>query len=198
MQNDFLYPNPHNVVIFAENHDTNRINDFYPLIENYKQLLSVLLTLRGIPQIYYGSEIGMTGKKELGDGDIRRDFPGGWPDDQQNAFLKSERTPRQTGYFEFTKKLLQWRKTNTAVHFGKTLHYIPQNDVYVYFRYTEQERVMVVVNNNKSPQNLNLERFKEGIANYTQAIEVSSQNSYSLTSTLDIPAETVLILELSL
>ena len=68
----------------------------------------------------------------------------------------------------------------------------------MYFRYTEQERVMVVVNNNKSPQNLNLERFKEGIANYTQAIEVSSQNSYSLTSTLDIPAETVLILELSL
>jgi glycosidase len=198
MQNDFLYTNPHNVVIFAENHDTNRINDFYPRIENYKQLLSVLLTLRGIPQIYYGSEIGMTGKKELGDGDIRRDFPGGWPEDKQNAFLKRERTPRQTRYFEFTKKLLQWRKTNTAVHYGKTLHYIPQNDVYVYFRYTEQERVMVVVNNNTSPQNINLERFKEGIANYTKAIEVSSQNSYSLTSSLEIPAETVLILELSL
>ena len=198
MQNDFLYTNPNNVVIFAENHDTNRLNDFYPKFKNYKQVLSVLLTLRGIPQLYYGTEIGMTGKKEIGDGDIRRDFPGGWPNDKQNAFLKSERTPEQNRYFEFTKKLLQWRKTNSAVHFGKTLHYIPHHDVYVYFRYTDQERVMVVVNNNLEPQNLNLHRFKEGIAGNTRAFEVITQNSYSLSSTLNIPPETVLILELSL
>ena len=157
-----------------------------------------MLTLRGIPQLYYGTEIGMTGKKEIGDGDIRRDFPGGWPNDKQNAFLKSERTPEQNRYFEFTKKLLQWRKTNSAVHFGKTLHYIPHHDVYVYFRYTDQERVMVVVNNNLEPQNLNLHRFKEGIAGNTRAFEVITQNSYSLSSTLNIPPETVLILELSL
>lgn len=198
LQNDFLYTNPNNVVIFAENHDTNRINDFYPHFENYKQVLSVLVTLRGIPQIYYGSEIGMKGKKEFGDGDIRRDFPGGWKEDKQNAFLKRERTPRQAQYFEFTKKLLQWRKTNSAIHYGKTLHYVPENDVYVYFRYTDQERVMVVVNNNKQPQSLNLQRFKEGVADYTQALDISTQKLYSLTSHLTIPAETVLILELNL
>ena len=105
LQNDFLYPNVNNLLIFAENHDTNRINDFYPEIKDYKRMMSVLMTLRGIPQIYYGSEIGMTGKKENGDGDIRRDFPGGWLTDNKNAFLKEERTIQQNNYFEFTKKL---------------------------------------------------------------------------------------------
>jgi glycosidase len=114
LQNDFLYPNINNVVIFAENHDTNRINDFYPKFKNYKQILSVLMTLRGIPQIYYGSEIGMTGKKEVGDGDIRRDFPGGWPTDNQNAFSKNGRVSKQAKYYDFSKKLIQWRKTNAG------------------------------------------------------------------------------------
>ena len=104
LQNDFLYPDIDNVIIFAENHDTNRINDFYPEFKNYKQMLSVLMTLRGIPQIYYGSEIGMRGKKEVGDGDIRRDFPGGWPTDVQNAFKHEGRTPKQNQYFDFSKK----------------------------------------------------------------------------------------------
>ena len=94
--------------------------------------MSVLMTLRGIPQIYYGSEIGMIGKKENGDGDIRRDFPGGWLSDNKNAFLKEDRTPKQNNYFDFTKRLINWRKSNPAIHHGKTLHFTPQNDVYVY------------------------------------------------------------------
>lgn len=198
LQNDFLYSDINNVIIFAENHDTNRINDFYPEFKNYKQMLSVLMTLRGIPQIYYGSEIGMTGKKEVGDGDIRRDFPGGWPSDEQTAFNQEGRTPKQNQYFDFSKKLIQWRKTNSAVHFGKTLHYIPHEDVYVYFRYTEEKRVMVVVNNNFENQNLQLSRYSEGIAGNTQALDVISGKSFSLPKVLEVAAETTLIFELSL
>ena len=198
LQNDFLYPDIDNVIIFAENHDTNRINDFYPEFKNYKQMLSVLMTLRGIPQIYYGSEIGMTGKKEVGDGDIRRDFPGGWPTDVQNAFKHEGRTPKQNQYFDFSKKLIQWRKTNPAVHFGKTLHYIPREDVYVYFRYTEEKRVMVVVNNNLENQSLALSRYSEGIAGNTQAFDVISGKSFNLPAVLEVAGETTLIFELSL
>lgn len=198
LQNDFLYPDINNVIIFAENHDTNRINDFYPEFKNYKQMLSVLMTLRGIPQIYYGSEIGMTGKKEVGDGDIRRDFPGGWPSDEQTAFNQEGRTPKQNQYFDFSKKLIQWRKTNPAVHFGKTLHYIPHEDVYVYFRYTEEKRVMVVVNNNLENQNLQLSRYSEGIAGNTQALDVISGKSFCLPKVLEVAAETTLIFELNL
>ena len=114
LQNDFLYPDINNVLIFAENHDTNRINDHYPDLKTYKRMMSVLLTLRGIPQIYYGSEIGMTGKKSQGDGAIRRDFPGGWPTDRQNAFDAASRTATQAAYFNVTQKLLHWRKVQTG------------------------------------------------------------------------------------
>ena len=197
LQNDFLYPETNQLLIFAENHDTNRINDFYPDVKTYKQLLSVLMTLRGIPQIYYGSEIGMTGKKENGDGDIRLDFPGGWKSDVQNAFVKEERTPKQNEYFEFTKKILQWRKTNQAIHVGKTLHYVPEKDVYVYFRYTQEQRVMVIVNNNPSYQILNLDRFKEGIAGKKGGYEISTANSFTFDRTIEVPASTTFIIELN-
>lgn len=198
LQNDFLYSNINNVVIFAENHDTNRINDFYPKFKNYKQILSVLMTIRGIPQIYYGSEIGMTGKKQVGDGDIRRDFPGGWPEDTQNAFSENGRVSKQAKYYDFSKKLIQWRKTNAAIHFGKTLHYVPRDDVYVYFRYTDDERVMIIVNNNTLDQKISLNRYSEGIAGRTQAFEIISEAAFKLPKVLKIPAETTLIFELSL
>ena len=197
LQNDFLYPNINNLLIFAENHDTNRINDFYPEFKSYQRLLTVLMTLRGIPQIYYGSEIGMTGKKSQGDGDIRKDFPGGWPEDSHNAFLSTERTEKETLYFEFTKKLLNWRKNTAAVHFGKTLHYVPQEDVYVYFRYLKEHRVMVIVNNNSKDQTLDLNRFEEGISEQTLAYEVLSDRHFTLGNSLEIPAETALIIELN-
>ena len=156
------------------------------------------MTLRGIPQIYYGSEIGLTGKKEVGDGDIRRDFPGGWPTDRQNAFSEKGRTSRQSKYFNFTKKLIQWRKTNEAIHIGKTLHYVPREDVYVYFRYTDNERVMVVINNNLKDQKIYLKNYSQGISGRTKAYEVNSGNSFKLPEILNIPSETTLIIELTL
>ena len=197
LQNDFLYTNVNNLLIFAENHDTNRINDFYPELKDYKRMMSVLMTLRGIPQIYYGSEIGMTGKKENGDGDIRRDFPGGWLTDNKNAFLKEERTIEQNNYFEFTKKLLNWRKSNKAIHHGKTLHYTPQNDVYVYFRFLDNLRVMIVVNNSSEDQTILLDRFEEGLNGKYNGIEILSNNKITLGKSLKIKAGMVKIIELN-
>src|SRR5690606_12132215 len=133
---DFLYPDVNKLLILMGNDDLNRINqEFGGRLDQYKLAFTLLMTLRGIPQIYYGDEIGMMGDKGKGDGDIRRDFPGGWASDPQNAFLASDRTDHQKGYFDFSKKLLNWRKGKNAIHSGKTLHFAPRENVYVYFRY---------------------------------------------------------------
>ncbi|MFN6037303.1 MAG: alpha-amylase family glycosyl hydrolase, partial [Bacteroidota bacterium] len=102
--NDFIYANPDNLLIFIENHDTPRFNELYPSFSDYQMAIAILLTQRGIPQLYYGSEIGMKGKKDLGDGEIRKDFSGGWKDDKANAFIDKGRDGEQEKYFQITKK----------------------------------------------------------------------------------------------
>lgn len=194
--NDFLYPNINNILVFAENHDTQRFNQAYPKIEDYKLAMSLILTVRGIPQLYYGSEIGMSGDKGKGDGDIRRDFPGGWKDDSNNAFVRSGRTETQNQYFDFTKKLLNWRKSKEVIHTGKTLHYVPDNNVYVYFRYNDKERIMTIINNNTEKQVLNLNRFSEGLKSFTKGKDIISDKEISLQNSLTIPAKGSMIIEL--
>ena len=195
--NDFLYPNIDNILVFAENHDTQRFNEIFPDVKDYKLAMSLILTIRGIPQIYYGSEIGMRGDKEKnGDGDIRQDFPGGWAGDSQNAFTNSGRTKAQNDYFDFTKKLLNWRKGKSVIHNGKTLHYLPENNVYVYFRYKDNDRVMVIINNSKENQNLDMKRFSEGLNHLTKGKDVISDQEFDLKNNLSVPAKTSLILEL--
>ena len=195
--NDFLYPDINNLLVFAENHDTNRFNQIFPKVEDYKLAMSLILTVRGIPQLYYGSEIGMAGDKgKGGDGEIRQDFPGGWAGDKNNAFTKSGRTSSQNEYFDYTKKILNWRKGNEAIHKGKTLHYIPNNNVYVYFRYTDNKRVMVVINNNKETQNLDLKRFSEGLNNLTKGKDILSDKDFDLKTNLSVAGKSSLILEL--
>ncbi|MFK5880336.1 MAG: glycoside hydrolase family 13 protein [Flavobacteriaceae bacterium] len=196
--NDFLYPNIDNILIFAGNHDTNRINEIYRNnIEKYKLVMTLILTARGIPQLYYGDEIGMMGDKHKhGDGDIRRDFPGGWSSDTQNAFMQSGRTDSQEAYHSFTKKLLNWRKGKTAIHTGKTLQFVPENNVYVYFRMDENETVMVVINNNSESQTFNLSKFAEGIKNHTLGKEIISDTNIDLSDSITIKGKSSLIIEL--
>ena len=194
LQNDFLYTNPFNVLVFLENHDTNRINDTYPDFNTYKNALKVLLTLRGIPQLYYGTEIGMTGKKSNGDGDIRRDFPGGWPGDPQNAFDPLQRTARQKQYFNFTQRLLNWRKNAPAIHWGKTLHFVPQNDVYVYFRIYKNQRVMVLVNNHPESQSIDWQDYKEGLGGHAFGRTVETQSKIDFSKPFTLTGQTTLIL----
>lgn len=195
---DFLYPDINNLLVFFENHDTERYNEvFNANPAEYKLALTLISTVRGIPQIYYGSEIGMRGDKpKLGDGDIRRDFPGGWKDDKQNAFIPAAQTQEQKEFYDFTQKILNWRKNNDIIHTGKTKHYLPENGVYVYFRYNEKGSVMVILNNNDKEQSLDLKRFNESLHGVSKAKDVLSDKEIVLNSNLNVPAKSSLILEL--
>ncbi len=195
--NDFLYPDVNNILLFAENHDTNRLNELYKNdFKKYQMAMTLIATVRGIPQIYYGSEIGMAGDKGKGDGDIRRDFPGGWNGDTNNAFNKAGRTEEQNKFYDFTAKLFNWRKNKTVIHNGKTTHYIPENNVYVYFRYNEKESVMVVVNNNEEKQNFKTNRFAENIKKYQSGKDIFTETTFDLHNDITIEGKSVLILEL--
>ena len=194
--NDFLYADVFNLLVFPENHDTHRINELYPEFEDYRLIMTLIATVRGIPQIYYGSEIGMKGDKGAGDGDIRRDFPGGWPGDENNAFVASGRTPEQSRYFDFTSKLFNWRKEAKVIHSGDMTQYIPENGVYVYFRSDDDHKVMVVINNNQEDRSLDLDRFSESIEENRTGKDVISEKVYELTHALSLPSKSALILEL--
>ncbi len=196
--NDFLYPNPNNILVFAGNHDTNRINEIYQNdIQKYKLALTLIATVRGIPQLYYGDEIGMLGNKEKnGDGDIRKDFPGGWHNDTINAFSGKGRTEIQKEYFNFTKKILNWRKNTNVIHTGKTMQFLPENNVYVYVRYNDTQKVMVIINNNPQAQELQLSRFAEILKNSTSGIDIISGNTVPLKGKLKVKGKSSLILEM--
>ncbi|MDR4890804.1 MULTISPECIES: glycoside hydrolase family 13 protein [unclassified Chryseobacterium] len=195
---DFLYPDINNILVFFENHDTERWNEIFNASPDaYKIGLAMISTVRGIPQIYYGSEIGMRGdKKKGGDADIRRDFPGGWKSDKQNAFNSSSQTPEQKEFFHFTQKLLNWRKGKEVIHTGKTKNFVPQDGVFVYFRYNEKESVMVVINNNEKDQPLDLKRFAESLNGFTKGKDIISGKDILLQNSMNIPAKTPFIIEL--
>jgi len=194
---DYLFANINNILIFAENHDTPRYN--YLLkgdINKFKMAMSFLMTTRGIPQIYYGSEIGMTGNKDKDDGDIRRDFPGGWPGDSINAFTAKGRTSVQNEYFSYLSKLLNWRKNKPVIHNGLLTQYAPEEDTYVFFRYNDNETIMVIINNNETDQALKTDRFAESIKTYTSGTDVMTGVKYDLTSSIMLPKKSTLILDL--
>lgn len=194
--NDFLYPNPNNLLTFIENHDTQRFNHLYPDFKKYQMAITLIATIRGIPQLYYGSEIGMAGNKDKGDADIRQDFPGGWISDKNNAFTASGRTDVQRQYFDFTAKLLNWRKSKSVIHFGKTTHYVPENNVYVYFRYNDKETVMIVINNSPDKQTVKTNRFAENIQKFTSGKDIVTDKVIDLKNEITIDGKSVLVLEL--
>ena len=196
--NDFLYPDINNILVFAGNHDITRINDYYQGdLTKYKLAMTLILTTRGIPQLYYGDEIGMLGNKEKnGDGDLRKDFPGGWLEDAQNAFTERRRTAKQNEYHAFTKKLLQWRKMNKAVHSGKLLQYVPVDNVYVYFRQNDTDAVMVIINNSTKKQNIDFSRFTEGIRNANNGKDIISGKTIAFDKNSSLEGKTSMIIEL--
>lgn len=196
--NDFLYKNASENLIFLENHDTQRFNEIYPKMADYKMAMALLATTRGIPQIYYGSEIGMKGDKNTGgDAAIRQDFPGGWKEDSKNAFTKEGRSDFQENYFQFTKKILNWRKNNVVIHEGKLVQFLPENNVYVYFRVKGKEKVMVVINNSDKEEKIKKVRFAEELDGFTEANEVITNLKVNLMKEeWNIPAKTAYIFEL--
>lgn len=195
--NDFLYPNADNLVIFEGNHDTSRL--FSALNEDidlYKIAMIYLATMRGIPQITYGTEILMTSPKQRDDGKVRADMPGGWQADRSNAFTGAGLTSKQKEAQDFVKKLLNWRKKTPVIHHGKLMHFAPENGTYVYVRYDDKKKVMVVMNKNKTAVHLDTERFHEMLTPTARATEVLSGKKFDLSKAINLPARSVLILEM--
>jgi glycosidase len=181
--------------IFVDNHDVDRYFSYCDGdMRKYKLGLSFLLTTRGIPQILYGTELLMKGKSD--DGYKREDFPGGWKDDKVNAFTKEGRTAEQNEAFDFLRNVLNWRKTNKAVTEGTLKHFIPQDNVYVYFREKDGETVMVVLSSNNNDVTFKLDRFKECIKEFTSGKDINSGKEVSLKGEFTIPAMGSMILEL--
>ena len=195
---DYLYPDTDNLFIFAENHDTGYImSTFEGDIQKFKHLMTFLLTTRGIPQIYSGTEVLLEGKKSDGDGKMRVDFPGGWEGDAKNAFTAEGRTAKENEAFNYLKKLLNWRKENPVIHTGKLMHYVPENDTYVYFRSNSDKKVMVVINKNEKEQDLKLNRFEESMKQFSSGTDVLSGKTYDFSNgSISLAPNTSIILEL--
>lgn len=197
LAHDFIYPNPNNLLIFADNHDVGRFQrDSSQAIGNLKLAIAFLLTTRGIPQIYYGTEVLMAGNDINGHGDIRKDFPGGWAADKHNAFIPEGRNKKQSEMWGYTSKILNWRKTATAVHNGKLTHFIPDNEVYVYFRYNQQQTVMVILNNGYQPKVLDTARFKEFLGDKKLGIDIITDKAVEDLSKIQLSPRSAMIIEL--
>ncbi len=194
---DFEYPEADNLVVFADNHDTER---FFTAVREdfskFKLAMAYLMTTRGIPQVYYGGEILMTGRKSDGDGMLRKDFPGGWPDDNTNAFTGEGLTDQQKEAQAYMKKLANWRKNKTVVHNGEMKHYLPKESVYVYFRYNDKESVMVVLNNSKENKTIKGNRFAESLKGFTSGTDIVSGKSIASLASLEVAAGSGMIIEL--
>ncbi|MDR3338558.1 MAG: glycoside hydrolase family 13 protein [Candidatus Symbiothrix sp.] len=196
---DFLYSDLDNILVFLDNHDLSRFvkqeeND----LNRYKQALAFVLTTRGIPQLYYGTEILMSGEKSEGDGNLRKDFPGGWPEDANNAFLASGRTGLQNEAWNYLQTLLRWRKGNPAVKGGQLIHYAPdQTGCYVYARIKGESRVLVILNGSDGEQTVSPEKYREVCGNARSGKDIISGKNISLENKFTISGKGVYILELN-
>ena len=172
---DFVYKDPMRNVIFLDNHDIAR---FYSVVgenmQKYKTAINWLLTCRGIPQFYYGAEIGMTGTTSPNDGYVRQDFIGGWKADKVNKFTAAGRTEKENEIWNHISTLANYRKTSSAIANGKMMQYVPQDGVYVFFRYNQNQTVMVVMNTAKENKTINLKRFEERTKGFSKMKNIFS------------------------
>lgn len=196
LSQDLVYANPMGLLTFLDNHDTSRFaadEDKANNLTRYKQALAFMLTTRGIPQIYYGTEILMSGNKGNGDGALRRDFPGGWKGDEINAFSEKGRTALQNEAFNYTRKLLQWRKGNLAVTKGNMKHFSIRQGVYVYQREYNGQSVVVFMNGTNSSQELELTPYREVLPS-DSSTDLLSEKTIKLTDKLSLnPRETLIL-----
>lgn len=193
---DFLYKDPMRQVIFLDNHDLAR---FYSVIgedtAKYKIALSWLLTFRGIPQLYYGSEILMTGFTNP-DGWVRLDFPGGWPGDPVNKFTAAGRTEKENAIFDHLRKLARFRLNSSAIKTGKMMQFVPEDGVYVYFRYDGNQTVMCIMNTQNEARTIDGRRFIERTAGFKKGTDVPTGQTYDITGTIQLRPMSMLVLEL--
>lgn len=192
---DYLYPNPASVMAFIENHDTDRFLENGKDTLALKQAYALLLTMRRIPQLYYGTEILMNGTKEVTDGNVRKDFPGGFPGDKANKFTRKGRTAAENAMFDWTARLLHWRKGNDVIVHGKQIQFIPWHGIYVVTRQYNGRTVMTVINGRNTSGKLEVKRYAEIIGNNTTAHDVCTGESVSLSADVPLKARQTMVLE---
>jgi glycosidase len=197
LSQDYHYSDPSQLVIFPDNHDMSRI---FTIVNEDVNLLKIALahtlTTRGIPQLYYGTEILMSNPGTDSHGIIRSDFPGGWEGDTINAFRDIGLTTQAKDVKEYTKKLLDWRKTQDVIHNGKLMHFTPNSGLYVYFRYNEKGAVMVVLNKAKKKTTLDMTYYSEVTSGYSSAFNIINNIETDLSNRFPISEDAVAIFEL--
>lgn len=191
LSQDFLYKNPNRNCIFLDNHDTNR---FFSMVgedlSKYKMALGLLFTLRGIPQVYYGTEILMKNFKDPNDAAVRKDYPGGWTTDSINKFDVTSLSSSELEAYNYFSKLANFRKTSLAITSGSTKQYIPQDGIYVYFKTHGNDRLMCIVNTNNSISELQLDRFSESTRGISSTVDVLAENKKEpLSEKIVLPAK---------
>ena len=195
---DYLYENPSSVMAFIENHDTDRFLENGKDTLALKQALTLLLTINRIPQLYYGTEVLMNGTKEVTDGNVRRDFPGGFAGDKHNAFTAEGRTKAENAMFNWLSKLLKWRRNNMVITKGKQIQFIPYKGVYVIARQWNDQTILTILNGTSQAVTLPLDRYAEVIGNHQEAKDVISGRKVKLGSELQLKARDTKVIELSM
>ena len=196
LSSDFVYKNPMRLVIFLDNHDMSR---FYSQVgedfQKFKMGIAWLLTCRGIPQLYYGTEILMKGISNP-DGWVRLDFKGGWVEDQENKFLSTGRNAQENESFNYVKILANFRKNSSAIRTGKMMQYVPENGVYVYFRYDTKQTVMCIMNQNDGEMEIDGPRFTERTNGFTKGKNIIDGTQLEIAGKIKIPGKSVTVMEL--
>ena len=195
---DYLYENPSSVMAFIENHDTDRFLENGKDTLALKQALALLLTINRIPQLYYGTEVLMNGTKEVTDGNVRCDFPGGFAGDKHNAFTAEGRTKAENAMFNWLSKLLKWRRNNMVITKGKQIQFIPYKGVYVIARQWNNQTILTILNGTSQAVTLPLDRYAEVIGNHQEAKDVISGRKVKLGSELQLKARDTKVIELSM
>jgi len=196
LANDFVYPDPDALVVFAENHDTPRL--FAHLdgdLAAWKLGMAYLATVRGTPQFYYGSEVLLRGPKERNDGQLRADMPGGWAGDAADAFTGNGLSAAQREAQDYTRALFDWRKRTPLLHTGKLTHFAPLDGVYVYFRHEGAKAMMVALNRNAGATSLPLDRFDAFLRGHG-ARDALTGKPVALGDSLRLPAMSATLLEI--
>ncbi|MDH3752180.1 MAG: cyclomaltodextrinase C-terminal domain-containing protein, partial [Gammaproteobacteria bacterium] len=195
--NDFLYPDPGNLVIFPDNHDMSRI---YTQVDEdfdlFRMAIVYYLTMRGIPTFYYGTEVLMSHPGTESHGAIREEFPGGWDDHTRNAFTGEGLSDNEIRAQRLMRQLLNWRKDKAVIHTGRLMQFTPIKNVYAYFRYNDQDSVMVVFNRGEDAASLDMTRFAERLGDAQTAEDVITGKRYGIQGSIQLEPRSAMILEI--
>lgn len=191
---DYLYTDPSSVMAFIENHDTDRYLGNGKDSTALKQVYALLLTMKRIPQLYYGTEILMNGTKTETDGNVRQDFPGGFPGDKVNKFTREGRTKAENAMFDWTSRLLHWRQNNDVIINGTQTQFIPQHGVYVLARQHNGKTVLTILNGKKADNQVDVARYAEVIGSHTTATDVLTGATVDLTKNIPLTQRQAMVL----